>query len=88
MVVLQQALLRSVDPVQESDPIRRLKNQTVLAALVGSKLVILMFAAVVVVVVWAADVDGVLVALLGAENYGRVVYLQSMDDSASLQSEA
>lgn len=86
MAVLQQALLRSVDPVQELDPIRRLKNQTVSAALVGSKLVILVFAAVVVV--WAADVDGVLVALLGAENYGRVVYLQSMDDSASLQSEA
>lgn len=86
MVVLQQALLRSVDPVQESDPIRRLKNQTVLAALVGSKLVILVFAAAAVV--WAADVDGVLVALPGAENYGRVVYLQSMDDSASLQSEA
>lgn len=86
MVVLQQALLRSVDPVQESDPIRRLKNQTVLAALVGSKPVILVFAAAVVV--WAADVDGVLVALLGAENYGRVMYLQSMDDSASLQSEA
>lgn len=85
MAVLQQALLRSVDPVQESDPIRRLKNQTVLAALVGSKLVILVFAAAVV---WAADVDGVLVALLGAENYGMVVYLQSMDDSASLQSEA
>ena len=87
MAVLQQALLRSVDPAQESDPIRRLKNQTVLAALVGSKLVILVFAAAVVVV-WAADVDGVLVALLGAENYGRVVYLPSMDDSASLQSEA
>jgi hypothetical protein len=86
VVVLQQALLRSVDPVQESDPIRRLKNQTVLAALVGSKLVILVFAAAAVV--RAADVDGVLVALLGAENYGRVVYLQSMDDSASLQSEA
>jgi hypothetical protein len=86
VVVLQQALLRSVDPVQESDPIRRLKNQTVLAALVGSKLVILVFAAAVVV--WAADADGVLVALLGAENYGMVVYLQSMDDSASLQSEA
>jgi hypothetical protein len=63
-----------------------LKNQTVLAAFVGSKLVILVFAAAAVV--WAADVDGVLVALLGAENYGRVVYLQSMDDSASLQSEA
>lgn len=87
MVVLQQALLRSVDPVQESDPIRRLKNQTVLAALVGSKPVILVFAAAVVVV-WAADVDGVLVALLGAENYGRVMYLQSTDDAASLQSEA
>lgn len=86
MVVLQQALLRSVDPVQESDLIRRLKNQTVLAALVGSKLVILVFAAAVVV--WAADVDDILVALLGAENYGRVVYLQSMGDSASLQSEA
>ena len=86
MAVLQQALLRSVDPAQESDPIQHLKNQTVLAALVGSKLVILVFAAAVVV--WAADVDGVLVALLGAENYGRVVYLQSMDDSASLQSEA
>ena len=85
MVVLQQALLRSVDPVQESDPIRRLKNQTVLAALVGSKPVILVFAAAAVV--WAADVDGVLVALLGAENYGRVMYLQSMDDSASLQLE-
>ena len=86
MVVVQQALLHSVGPVQESDPIRRLKNQTVLAALVGSKLMIPVFVAAVVV--WAADVDGVLVALLGAENYGRVVYLQSMDDSASLQSEA
>lgn len=85
MVVVQQALLRSVGPVQESDPIRRLKNQTVLAALVGSKLVIPVF--VVAVVVWAADVD-ILVAFLAAENYGRVVYLQSMDDLASLQSEA
>ena len=86
MAVLQQALLRSVDPAQESDPIRRLKNQTVLAALVGSKLVILVFAAAVVV--WAADVDDILVAFLAAENYGRVVYLQLMDDLASLQSEA
>ena len=85
MAVLQQALLRSVDPAQESDPIRRLKNQTVLAALVGSKLVIPVFVAAVV---WAADVGDILVAFLAAENYGRVVYLQSMDDSASLQSEA
>ena len=86
MAVLQQALLRSVDPAQESDPIRRLKNQTVLAALVGSKLMIPVFVAAVVV--WAADVDDILVAFLAAENYGRVVYLQSMDDLASLQSEA
>ena len=84
-VVLQQALLRPVDPVQESDPIRRLKNQTVLEALVGSKLVIPVFVAAVV---WAADVGYILLAYLAAENYGRVVYLQSMDDLASLQSEA
>ena len=86
VVVLQQALLRPVDPVQESDPIRRLKNQIVLEALVGSKLVIPVFVAAVVV--WAADVGDILVAFLAAENYGRVVYLQSMDDLASLQSEA
>lgn len=86
VVVLPQALLHSADPVQESGLTRRLKNQM---TLVGSKLMILVFAAATAaVVVLVVDVDGILVALLGAENYGRAVYSQSTDDSASLQWEA